>query len=278
MKSILVVGIFLFTTQIAFAQSIQPIEQNAQKGKFFLYWGWNRGWFSKSDIQFSGADYDFELEKVVAKDRPSAFTLDPYFHPLKFTIPQYNFRLGYFFSPNWNISLGADHMKYIVQADQPVRISGFIADSTTAYRGTYQNDLIALADDFLEFEHTDGLNYINVELRRFDELTNFRKVKINLTEGFGVGGLLPRTNTALLSKDRYDEFHLSGFGLSAMVGINILFYDMFFIQTEFKGGYINMPDIRTTNSISDKASQSFFFAQHNIVFGVVFNGKKKKKR
>ena len=32
-----------------------------------------------------------------------------------------------------------------------------------------------------------------------------------------------------------------------------------------------MPDIRTTMSKADKASQSFFFSQLNIVFGVKIN-------
>ena len=40
-----------------------------------------------------------------------------------------------------------------------------------------------------------------------------------------------------------------------------------------------MPDIRTTMSKADKASQSFFFSQLNIVFGVKINlGKKAKDK
>ena len=27
------------------------------------------------------------------------------------TIPQYNFRLGYYLNDHWNVSLGIDHMK-----------------------------------------------------------------------------------------------------------------------------------------------------------------------
>lgn len=34
-----------------------------------------------------------------------------------------------------------------------------------------------------------------------------------------------------------------------------------------KGGFINMPDIRTTELTSDHASQYFFFVQANILFG-----------
>jgi hypothetical protein len=38
-----------------------------------------------------------------------------------------------------------------------------------------------------------------------------------------------------------------------------------------------MPDIRTTLSIDDKASQSFFFSQLNIVIGGIINLNKKTK-
>lgn len=81
---------------------------------------------------------------------------------------------------------------------------------------------------------------------------------------------MPKTNTTLLNNERYDEFHLSGYGINATVGINVSFFNYFFVQTELKGGYINMPDIRTTQSPLDNASQDFFFAQLNIVFGVSF--------
>ena len=37
-----------------------------------------------------------------------------------------------------------------------------------------------------------------------------------------------------------------------------------------------MADIRTTSSVSDKASQHFFFYQVNFVFGATINLKKKK--
>ena len=42
------------------------------------------------------------------------------------------------------------------------------------------------------------------------------------------------------------------------------------VLTEFKAGYIDMPNIRTTNSRADSASQEFFFYQRNISFGYIF--------
>ena len=277
MKHLLAIIFLSFCFQCGFAQDMVLKQAVSKKGTFFAYWGWNRGWFSTSDISFQGADYNFELSQVVAKDRQSPFSLDTYFNIEKFTIPQYNFRLGYFIAPKWNISLGNDHMKYVVQSNQAVRISGYIDLIDSDYNGSYSNDVISINEDFLLFEHTDGLNFIHAELRREDVLFEYKKMSIRHTEGVGFGGLWPRTNTTLLGKLRYDEFHWSGIGLSAMLGINVTFWNHFFVQTEFKGGYINMPDIRTTNSSVDKASQAFFFAQHNVVFGASWNFNRESK-
>ena len=168
-------------------------------------------------------------------------------------------------------------MKYIVQADQVVKISGYIENTETVYDGVYLDEDITIATDFLQFEHTDGLNYANIEGRRSDQLIDFNKVKINITEGLGGGALIPRTNTTLLNNERYDEFHLSGWGIHGVVGVNATFFNVFFVQSELRGGYANMPDIRTTMSTNDSASQSFFFSQLNIVFGGLINLNRRSK-
>ena len=267
MKFYFSLAIYIFCTVSGFSQEGMKVTPIDRTGNLFFYWGWNWDAYSKSNITFEGNSYDFTLDHVAALDKPKAFSFNNYFNPSVATIPQYNFRIGYFFSPHYAITLGTDHMKYVMTSDQVVNISGYISDSGTDYDGTYMDDEIIVTDDFLQFEHTDGLNYVNTDLRRFDQLFDLESVKINLVTGIGAGILVPRTNTTLLSMDRYDEFHLSGFGISGMAGINVTFFKHFFLQSEFKTGYINMPDIRTTASESDKASQDFMFYQLNFVFG-----------
>ena len=242
------------------------------KGKFFVYWGWNWASYSQSDIRFKGQDYDFTLRNVAAKDTPSEFSFSKYFGIKNLTKPQTNFRIGYFFKENYTISIGVDHMKYVVNKDQFVGIDGNISIGNSKYDGIYNNQQIQLTEDFLRLEHTDGLNYINVELKRFDNIShwlglNAKNLQINLTEGFGAGILYPKTDTTLLEKERHDDFHISGWGVSAGVGLNITFFKHFYIQTDYKIGYINMPDIKTSLSSLEGASQDFFFFQNNIVIG-----------
>ena len=273
---ILLVLLFSFSSLMGQQNDAAPQKKKIiNKGKFFVYWGWNWANYSNSDIQFKGKDYDFTLQNVKAQDRQTEFSVHNYFNPANITIPQTNYRIGYFFKENYTVSIGVDHMKYVMIANQNVKINGEINIGNTKYDGVYTNQDIILAEDFLKFEHTDGLNYLNVEVKRFDNIDhwfglNLDNLQINLTEGFGAGILYPRTDTSLLGKERHDNFHLSGWGISAGAGLNITFLKHFYIQADYKIGYINMPDIKTSLSADDSASQSFYFFQNNILIGGKF--------
>jgi hypothetical protein len=244
------------------------------KGKFFVSWGGNRDSFTKSDVTFKGKDYNFTLENISSNDKPKGWHVD-YINPTRMTIPQTNFRIGYFINDHYSIAIGVDHMKYVMTQEQTANISGTIS-AGTPYDGVYNNSPIVLTKDFLTFEHTDGLNYVNIEFSRHDDISklfkikNTDKIQVNVTEGLGLGLLYPKTNTTLLGKERHDDFHVSGFGTSIKAGLNITFFKHFYIQGELKGGYINIPDIRTTKSAEDSASQDFFFFQRIIAFGGIF--------
>ncbi|MEZ7498137.1 hypothetical protein QO200_05230 [Flavobacterium sp. Arc3] len=271
--------LFLLFTNFAFAQEQKQIQFKEQytkhnKGKFFISWGGNREVYSKSDVTFTGKDYNFTLDNLKAHDKPKGWNID-YINPSRMTIPQTNFRLGYFLNDHYSIAIGLDHMKYVMTQNQTVNITGTI-DANTPFDNVYNNTPIVTTEDFLKYEHTDGLNYIHLEVSRNDDISslfginNTDKVQINLTGGAGAGVLYPKTNTTLLGKLRHDDFHVSGYGMSLKQGLNITFFKHFYIQGELKEGYINMQDIRTTQSPDDKASQSFFFLERLINFGVIF--------
>lgn len=248
------------------------------KGKVFVSFGGNREYFTNSDIHFKGDNYNFTVENAEAHDKPKGWNVD-YINPARFTIPQTNMKFGYFISDHYAVSINVDHMKYVFTQDQTANVTGNINLPSTeigaVYNNTYNNTPVNFSDgNFLRFEHTNGLNYIHAELARFDDISNIfsiantDKFQINITEGVGAGVLYPRTDVALLGKAERDEFHIAGYGLSAKAGLNFNFFKYFFIQTELKGGYINMPDIQITYNNNEKASQHFMFIQSIIAFGI----------
>lgn len=283
MRKLLSIAILFCTTSITLSQNLNPEPPpRTHKNDFYIYWGWNWDWYTKSDIHFVGTDFDFRLYDVKAVDKQKEFSID-YFNPTKLTIPQTNFRVGYFLNDKYNISIGFDHMKYVVAQYQDVSISGTIENTLTEYNGVYDNDEIEINPNFLLMEHTDGLNYINVELRRMDKIVNLQQwnmgnIEINFIEGAGIGVLFPKSDVTLLSRERNDEFHVAGYGMGSNIGVNITFFNHFFIQGEMKGGFINMPDVRISKNKNEYAKQHFFFLQTNFVIGAHFKlfGYKKK--
>jgi hypothetical protein len=269
--------LIFFISINTFAQNDTILKQRYtahNKGKFTISWGGNREKYSESDIHFVGTDYNFLVQNAEAHDKPKGWQMD-YITPGRMTIPQTNFKLGYFITDKYSVSIGVDHMKYVMTQNQTANITGVI-DGNPPFNGGYVNTPTVLTEEFLMFEHTDGLNYIYTEFGRQDDIShwfgikNTDKFQVNINEGFGFGFLYPKTNTTLLGKERYDEFHVSGYGTSIKAGINLTFFKYFTIEGVLKGGYINMQDIRTTKSTSDKATQSFFFGETIISFGGIF--------
>ncbi len=274
-KKLLLILLLLSYINI-WAQNKEKTNSYNQQGKLYFYWGWNGSNYTNSDISFRGDNYSFTLQDVKATDRQSKFSIDKYFNPGNITIPQYNFRVGYYFKPHWDISFGIDHMKYVVEQNQTTQISGTI-NANTPFDGGFNNDDIRITEDFLRFEHTDGLNFANIELRYSNRILDVKKVQFNYLAGGGAGILYPKTDTRLFGGERNNKFHLSGYGIDAVVGLNITFFKRFFIQSELKGGWIDLPNITTTPSSADSASQNFFFLQRNIVIGGIFNISKSSK-
>lgn len=271
MKKLLSYIIIFITAFSINAQEKKPF----QKGSVFLFWGWNRAVYSDSDIRFKGNGYDFSLHNVVAKDRPTDFNFNDYFNPLRVTLPQTNARIGYFINDNVAVVLGLDHMKYVMKQDQKVDFSGNITDPKFATM--VNNGQVDLADgDFLTFEHTDGLNYVNIGAEKFKNIYNAKNVDIVWSYGAGAGVLYPKTNAKLFGNERSDRFHIAGFGADARTSINFVFWKHIMARIEAKYGYINMPDIKTTLHNTDKAQQDFVFGQVNFGIGYTFKTKKNK--
>ena len=269
MKNLLILS-FLLSFKVGFAQNA---DNQSVAGKFYFYWGYNRAIFGTSDLHLKGTNYNLTLQKIKADDRPSPFSAELYFSPTTITIPQYNYRIGYNFKKNWNLSLGVDHMKYVVQAEQSVLVTGTISPAaSTKYAGTYTNQPIIIKDDFLKFEHTDGLNLVSLDAGYQRDMIHFDKTNITLSGhvGGGVGLMIPRTDSRVFGIGQNNRFHLSGYGLSATTGFEARWWKNIFFRAQMRTGWINMPDILLNNDAPERASQQIRFMEFYGVLGRYF--------
>jgi hypothetical protein len=221
-----------------------------------------------------GNGYDYTLFDVRAADKPLPFDPKVYFHPGKLSIPQFNVRGGWQFKEKLWLSLGYDHMKYVVRNDQYVRISGVI-DSTasTHYAGVYTNDEIFLSGDFLAFEHTDGLNFISTDLDYAQTIWKSPNERFSVEHrlGLSLGILYPRTDVIVFGERGPNIWNLAGVGMAAKSQLRCYFFSHFFIEGVAKAGRINLPKIQTTGLPGEFAQQKFSFIEGFWVIGYQFN-------
>ncbi|MBA5791172.1 hypothetical protein H1R17_00485 [Flavobacterium sp. xlx-214] len=278
MKSFKTIFLVTCLAALSIKSNAQEVVANpytsSNKGKFFLYWGANRGFYSSSDIHFKGDDYNFTVHNTKAVDKPKGWHID-YINPTRMTIPQTNFRLGYYFTDKYSISFGFDHMKYVMVNGQEAFVDGTYPNKGN-YGEVLENGNTKITDEFLQFEHTDGLNYVNLELARTEDISKFvgiyntDKVQFNAIAGVGSGVLFPRTNAKVLGRERNDEFKVAGFGVSAKGGVNVTVFKHFFVQYETKVGYINILKTPVSNKPNEYAKHDFTFLESVFVVGGLF--------
>ena len=98
-------------------------------GTFYFAWGYNKDWFSKSDIHFTDHvtdEYDFTVHDISAHDSP----MFNHIFDKDISIPQFCYRFGYYFNDKHNlgIEVSFDHAKYIMDENQKTRITGHIRE------------------------------------------------------------------------------------------------------------------------------------------------------
>lgn len=257
---------------------ISCLKSTERKKQIWIYWGYNRAQYSKSNINFTGPNYDFTLFDICAKDRATPFSARVYFTPNTIWIPQYNYRIGYFLNDWLSLNIGLDHMKYVAVTDQMTKISGRIDSlSSLQYAGNYEQTPIEFTSDFVRFEHTDGLNYVSAELETYGRLWKKNKQELDFFAGYGLGVLIPRSDVDLFDHEGANIFHLAGWGTSLVAGLRFDIIPGLFVNMSVKGGFIHMADIVTMNK-QEKAKQKFFFLQEMASVGYSLNYFNKKEK
>ncbi|WP_338352760.1 hypothetical protein [Thalassolituus oleivorans] len=250
---------------ILFFSSFTQAATMRQQGDWYGYWGWNNATYSDSDIHFKGEDHDFTLYNVSAHDHQTELSgrevYHSYLNPFRMTIPQYNWRFGYFVTNNWSVSLGFDHMKYVMVQDQTVDISGTILKPGFARTDPAVGQK-QLTSDFLTYEHTDGFNMISLETEGYLPVWQWQdKFDVALFAGGGGGVLFPKSNVKLLSGERNDEWHVAGYASVLKLGVEATVWKRVFVRFLGKFGYADMSDVLTSNT-GDKADQTFYFDEY----------------
>ena len=242
------------------------------KGTFFLRYGWNRSIYTRSDLSFWGPGYSFTVKDAIAKDFPEKFSFKVYFSPKTWSIPQFSTQIGYYFDDHWAVAIGWDHMKYIFQPGTYL-FSGVIEPEASAdWVGVFDDTPITTTPELLHYENTDGLNYTRIEIIRADQWWREKKgiVAINTLFGLSTGMMITRNDFSFAGKWQQNNFAVSGWGLSAHVGIRIDFINLLFFQYNVAGGLVHLPKVNTRTGEPEYARQVFMYGGTDFAFGALW--------
>jgi hypothetical protein len=114
-----IIAVFSFTTLNVLSQKAE------RKGEFYFSWGYNKAYYTQTNVSINqpslGNNFTFNNVKLV--DNPgwndALFTL-------ALSIPQYNYRIGYFFDKEKDLAfeINFDHTKALFKNGQTVNMSG----------------------------------------------------------------------------------------------------------------------------------------------------------
>lgn len=245
MKRIFLFALLAIISQAGSSQSISDSILTRKKGSFYLLWGYNREVYTKSTIHFQNDGdpsrfdefgvYDFTLYNVKAHDRPNFEAIPDI---ANFTIPQFNFRIGYFFNndKDWGIELNYDHPKYVVTDYQTAHIEGTIL-------GHYVNKDTVLDPHYIHFEHSDGANFIMImPMKRWKLQTKNGKHNIGFVFKPGLGVVYPRTDVTLFGNRINNNWKVAGVIVGVEGAVRAELYRHFVIEFAGKlagANYIN---------------------------------------
>lgn len=252
----------LFSSSALYAQD--DIKPEKKKGVFYLSWGYNKDWYSRSDIHFEDHitdNYDFTVHDATAADKPllnKIFARD-------LSVPQYCYRLGYYFNDkrNLGIEISFDHAKYIMNHNQKAHVTGYIREEKL------DKDTV-IGEHFLLFEHTNGANFLMLSVLKRKEFWHNKTGRQNLEAivKTGAGVVIPKTDVTLFSERRDNVFHVAGYIAGAEADIRYHFCKKFFLEPAIKGSYANYLNVLTIGSAH--ANHHFFVAEMILTGGVEF--------
>lgn len=238
------------------------------RGTFYFAWGYNKNWYSKSDVRVhdESGDYDFTIHNLKAHDHTHLNEL----FKVALSIPQYGYRIGYWM-PNqkWGFEIKFDHAKYIVYDEQYARVEGKINDH-------YVNTDTLVSYSFLHLEHTDGANFLMANGMYRTMLWQRGKIRFWGEAKFGMGVVVPRSDVTLFGQRWNHCFHLAGWIVGAEAGVRIELGRYFFIEPSTKGAFANFKNVLAVDDVL--ISHTFWDGMVLMDFGVqIPMGHAKKK-
>ncbi|QES89768.1 hypothetical protein [Rhizosphaericola mali] len=243
-----------------------------KKGEWYFSWGYNKEWYTGSNLHIKQPSLgnDYTIVDVRAHDHPG---WDQDFFHKAISIPQYNYRLGFYFKDNWAFEINFDHTKYVVSTNQLLHIKGTV-------NGQQVDEFISNRPDpttgqrFLQYQLNNGANFLMANLVHRKHLTSFNTNWFDaalLLKG-GLGVMIPHVDAKIDGKQNNADFQFGGFGADAEAAIRGTFGR--YVYLEFANKVVGTA-YSHLHIYDGSAKQTFGTYEMVLSLGIVLPGKRK---
>ena len=218
--------VVMLSPLVNFAQSASP----SHRGEIYFSWGYNTEWYTHSRIKVSQASLgnDYTFYNVKGHDHRG---WDEGLFSKALSIPQYNYRLGYFFNDKHDlgVEINFDHTKFIIADNQAIALKGKLG-------GRYVDTSIGFSEKSGFYYYlNNGANFLLFNIvKRWHWYTNPKSnIKLDLLGKAGIGPVIPHVDNSLFGKGNNPGFQLGGWNTGVEGALRSTFYH--YIYLEFCG-------------------------------------------
>lgn len=259
-------AIILSCSQLSTAQS----NYVGKKGQMYASWGYNKEWYTQSNIHIeqSSLGNNYTFENVLAKDKPGWMNDEHNVFQQPISIPQYNYRIGYWFKDDWAIELNFDHTKYQVQQQQLLHLTGTLNNAVV--------DTYFINRGNLLWQLNNGANFFlfNLVHRIQVPKMQYKNFNVSLLMKGGIGFMVPHVENTILGKDNNPHFQFGGWDIGVEAALRFTFFKYAYLEYCNKALYARYSGLRIYEG---KARQAFGCYEMIANIGVCFPVSNAKK-
>lgn len=260
------VSLFLLPLMV---QAQEKKEKKERKGEFYFSWGYNKEWYTNSNVRVDQPSLrnNYTLKNVTSHDNVG---WDQGIFNVPLSIPQYNYRIGYFFDKKKGLAfeINFDHTKHILTDGQTVNLVG-----TLGGRNVDTSILFAKTNGF-NYYLNNGANFLlfNIVKRWTWHESKSKNFKLDFLGKAGIGPVIPHVENTFFGKVNQDGFQLGGWNVGTEGALKATFYKHVFVEFSNKLDYARYSGLKVYEGT---AKEAFLSYQLILSLGYSFGAGKK---
>jgi hypothetical protein len=231
--------------------------KKVRKHELYFSWGYNKEWYTNSNVSVSQPSLgnSFTFVNVKGVDHPG--WENEQFFTKALSIPQYNYRLGYFIDRDkgWAVEINFDHTKWLFPNNQLVHIKGKINNQPVDGKVLFA-DSVAGSDSSSYHYLNNGANFLLFNVVKRWHIWSNKKQSI-LIDGlgkFGVGPVIPHVQVKYFDQPQNDpHFQLGGWNMGLEGDLKVTFFQYVYIEYANKLDYARYTNLKINQGTDKQA-------------------------